>query len=294
MKVTCRAMPPSVALETTLLVHGVPVSNARALAADLDAAVRREGASPALVGVLRGKAIVGMTANELETFLAEAGPDGKGVLKANTANLGWAIHAGRSAATTASATIELAAAAGVCVFATGGVGGVHHRPSPADPLDVSADLLALTRWPVAVVASGVKAILDVESTREALESLGVPVIGFGTDSFPAFYLRESRAAVDARFDDAPSLAKFLRSELARTNRGVLVVNPVPRGAEIARPDWDRWLAQAQSRVSGAGGRDATPRLLAAIHEESQGATLRPNVALVKENARLAAAISAAM
>ncbi len=278
----------SVALETTLLAHGVPADAALPLQADLSADVRSGGGVPALVGVLRGRPIVGMTDEDLRTLLA----DGKAVMKVNTANLGVAMHRALSGATTVSATMELATAAGVRVFATGGLGGVHHVGK--GPLDISADIGAFARFPVAVISSGVKAILDVESTREMLETLGVPVIGYRTDSFPAFYLRESAARVDARFDDAAELAVFAKAELQRSGRGVLIVNPIAPEHEIARADWDRWLAQAQAEAAGAGGRDVTPRVLDALHRLSKGATLRANIELVRANARLAGALAAAM
>jgi pseudouridine-5'-phosphate glycosidase len=210
--------------------------------------------------------------------------------KINTANLGLAIHRGAHAATTVSATMELAAAAGVRVFATGGIGGVHR----GGRWDVSADLTALARWPVAVVCSGVKSLLDVESTREMLETLGVPVIGFGTDRFPAFYLRESAAGVDARFDDAAALARFVRAELGRSGRGMVVANPIPAAEAIARPEWERWLSAATARAAHTPGRSITPAVLAALREISGGATLRANLTLVRENARLAARLAAAI
>lgn len=293
MKIISRAGPRSVALETTLLAHGVPPESAPALAADLAADVRAAGAVPAVVGVLRGRAIVGMTDEELASLLADAAGGGPGVMKANGANLGIALHRGLSAATTVSTTMELAACAGVRLFATGGLGGVHRLG--AGPVDISADLGAFARFPVAVVSSGVKAILDVESTRELLETLGVPVVGFRADRFPAFYLRDSGAKVDARFDEAPDLAAFLRFELERTGRGALVVQPVPREHELPRADWGRWLAEAEREALGeAGGRDVTPRTLAALHRLSGGATLRANIALVRANARLAGELAAAM
>lgn len=184
--------------------------------------------------------------------------------------------------------------AGLRVFATGGIGGVHR--GLATRLDISADLAAFTRFPIAVVSSGVKSILDVESTREALESLGIPVVGFGTDVFPAFYRRESDAKVDARFDDARELARFLRFEMERTARGVLVANPIPAQDSLAEKDWARWLAEAMGRAEseGAKGRDVTPRALALLHEVSSGATLRANLSLLKANTRLAAALGREM
>lgn len=284
-----RAGPGHVALETTLLLHGVPRGEGPSLAAELTGIVRAAGVQPALVGVVNGKPIVGLNDAELTELLSA-----QSVPKANTANLGVLMHWGSHAATTVSTTMELAAAAGVRVFATGGLGGVH--PDLACHLDISSDLGAFTRFPVAVVTSGVKSILDVIGTREALETLGVTVIGFQTDRFPAFYLRESDARVDARFDDVLSLAAFLRNEMARTGRGVVVCNPIPLDDEIERTAWERWLEEARKRAADAGvrGRDVTPHILGTLHEISGGATLRANLALVKHNAHLAAQLCSAM
>jgi pseudouridine-5'-phosphate glycosidase len=284
-----RAGPRPVALETTLLVHGVPPTSARPLHEELARIIRQEGADPALVGVVAGEPVVGMTAEELGRLL-----DDDAVPKANTGNLGVLMHRASHAATTVSATMELAAAAGVRLFATGGLGGVHKGYGTR--WDVSADLAAMARFPVAVVASGVKNLLDVVSTREALETLGVPVIGFGTDRFPAFYLRESDAGVDARFDDPTELAAFLHAELERTGRGVLVCNPIPAEHEIDPARWSAWLEAAADRAERAGvtGRAVTPAILAELHEHSGGATLAANLELVRSNARLAARLAAAM
>lgn len=284
-----RAGPRSVALETTLLVHGVPKGEGMRLAADLAGVVKGRGANPCVVGVVAGVPTVGLTDQELATLL-----EAPSMPKANTANLGVLLHWGSHAATTVSTTMELSAAAGVRVFATGGLGGVH--PDLACHLDVSSDLAAFTRFPVAVVTAGVKSLLDVVGTREVLETLGIPVIGFGTDRFPAFYLRESDAKVDARFDDVRALAEFVNAELRRTNRGVVVCNPIPTADEISARDWERWLDEAQQRGEDAGirGRDVTPFILGALHEISGGATLRANVALVRNNAALAAEFAAVM
>jgi pseudouridylate synthase len=181
------------------------------------------------------------------------------------------------------------------VFATGGIGGVHR--GYAHHLDISADLAALARFPVAVVCSGVKSILDVAATREALETLGVPVVGFAADDFPAFYLRSGDAgAVDARFDDPSDLASYVDRELARTGRGVLIANPIPASDELNAQDWARWLAEAERRAvaQGAHGRAVTPAVLGALHEVSSGATLTANIALVRSNARLAGAVAASL
>lgn len=279
----------AVALETTLLIHGVPRSESIGLASRLFDSVRRGGATPAVIGVLHGLPTVGMTDAELRILL-----DASDVPKANTANLGVLMHRKSHAATTVSATMELAAGAGVEWFATGGLGGVHK--GFGEHLDISSDLAAFTRFPVAVVTSGVKSILDVESTREALETLGVTVVGFRTDRFPAFYRRESAggAGVDARFDDERDLASFVRFEMARTGRGVVVCNPIPEEHEIGEADWARWLGEAEGRAMAAGamGRGVTPAVLGALHEVSGGATLRANIALIESNAALAGRLAA--
>ncbi len=279
-----RAGAGAVALETTLLIHGVPRSESLGLASRLFEAVRAGGAEPALVGVVAGVPTAGMTDAELRTLL-----DADDVPKANTANLGVLMHRGSHAATTVSATMEIAAAAGLMWFATGGLGGVHK--GFGERLDISSDLAAFTRFPVAVVTSGVKSILDVESTREALETLGVTVVGFRTDSFPAFYRRVSagEAGVDARFDDERELAAFVRAEMARTGRGIVVANPIPAEHEIGEREWACWIGEADWRAAAAGvaGRGVTPFILGALHEVSGGATLRANLALVESNAALA-------
>ena len=285
-----------VALETTLLAHGVPKGEGLPLAARLASIVRVQGALPQVVGMVDGQPIVGMTDAQLTAMLAAPSSE---VRKVNTANLGTIMHRRGFGATTVSTTMELAAGAGVSVFATGGIGGVHPMDAAALRLDISADLLAFTRFPVAVVTSGVKSILDVASTREMLETLGVPVIGWKCDAFPAFYLREAQGGVgrvDARFDDMRDLATFVRHELSRTRRGIVICNPIPAAHELPRSDWFRWLSEAERRAAQAGacGRDATPALLAALHEVSGGATLRANIALVESNAHVAAMLARAM
>lgn len=284
-----RAPRRSVALETTLLMHGVPRASALALADELDAICRAGGASPALVGVVLGTPTVGMTREELVAMLATAE-----VSKANSANLGLFIHRREYAATTVSATMELAASAGVRVFATGGIGGVHKGFGTR--LDISGDLAALARHPVAVVSSGVKSLLDIAATREALEALGVCVVGFGTDEFPAFYLRGSGAGVDARFDDVGDLAAFIRHELARRGSGILVCNPIPQSDELDSGAFASWLEQAEAGATGAGasGRAVTPAVLSELHRLSSGATLHANLALVRSNTALAARLATAL
>lgn len=284
-----RAKSPGVALETTLLVHGLPAEQAVGVADRLDEAVRAGGSHPALVGVVAGQPTVGMTRDELRLLTAA----GK-VPKLNTSNLGHALWTGSHGATTVSTTMELAERAGLRVFATGGIGGVH-RDYHLRP-DISADLFALTRHRVAVVTSGSKNILDLAATREMLETLGVPVIGYRTDVFPAFYQRPTDLPVDASFDDPHELAGYLAFELARHRRGVVVANPIPQADEIPQQEWDGWLAEARSlpSVKHAAGRDATPALLAEVHRLSGGRTIRANIALAVGNAALAGLLAPAM
>lgn len=274
-----------VALETTLLAHGLPAGRGLPLAAELDEIIETHNARPATIGVLDGVPIVGMTAVELADFLARPV-----IHKANTGNLGPLIHQRATAATTVSATVELAASAGIRVMATGGLGGVHHYL--AQRLDISADLTALTRHPIAVVASGVKAILDVASTRELLETLGIPVLGFNTETFPAFYLTDSDSGVDASFDDAADIAAFARHHLAHSGRGVLIVQPVPAEHAIEPRLWHHWLHEAQTATPAVQGRAATPAILDTLHRISDGRTLKANLALVRANAGLAARVAA--
>lgn len=280
----------AVALETTLLVHGVPRGSAMDLHRELCTIVRGEGGVPALVGLVNGRPIVGMSDEELAVLLEQ----GASVAKANTANLGVLVHWGAHGATTVSATMEIASRAGVRVFATGGLGGVHREYGCR--LDVSSDLSAFTRFPVCVVASGVKGILDVEATREALETLGVTVVGYGSDDFPAFYQRSSGSKVDARIDDVDSLAVFVREELERAGRGVLVCQPISDEAEIPQDEFDAWLEEAESEAEdgGVSGRGVTPFVLGRLHEISGGRTLRANLELVKANAWLAGRIASRM
>lgn len=290
---------PKVALETTLLVHGVPPDQGLPLSGRLSEICRQYGAEPALVGVVGGRPVVGMSQPELQTLLGVASGGSHLIPKLNTGNLGAALFRGKHGATTVSATMELAARAGLSVFATGGLGGVHHGLTERP--DISADLGAFARFPIAVVTSGVKSILDVAATRELLESLGICVAGFQTDDFPAFYMRSlGRDAgvgkVDVRFDDLEEMARFVRFELARTGRGVVVANPIPKSAEISRADWDRWLLEAQAEATALGvtGRGVTPVILGALHRISGGATLRANLALVENNVAVAAQLAVAM
>ncbi|MBL8887092.1 MAG: pseudouridine-5'-phosphate glycosidase [Phycisphaerales bacterium] len=276
------------ALETTILTHGVPRDAALPLAKDLARICLDHGAEPALVGVYRGQPIAGISDPQLVEMLQAAD-----VPKANSANLGALLHRKSHASTTVAATMEIAAGAGIRVFATGGIGGVHK--GFAQHLDISADLIALTRFPVAVVASGVKSILDVAATRELLETLGVPVIGFQTSEFPAFYLRSSGAGVDARFDDVADLGAFIAAELRRTGRGILIANPIPASSELDALQFSDWLRKAEHAVGAAAhGRNATPSLLGKLHELSEGKTLQANLDLIRSNTALGSRLASSL
>ncbi|MFT5434759.1 MAG: pseudouridine-5'-phosphate glycosidase [Myxococcota bacterium] len=275
-----------VALETTLLAHGVPAASALPLYDRLTDICVSEGATGRLIGIVGGRSTTEMTRDELGILLRD------GATKVNTANLGLAMFRKQSAATTVSTTMELASQAGIRVFATGGLGGIH--PGYGSKLDISADLAAFTRFPVAVVTSGVKSILEVESTREAFETLGVTVVGFGTDRFPAFYLRESAATVDARFDDVDELADFLDFELSRTGRGIVVGHPIPAEHAVDPVRWSEWLATAREMTRHTDGRDVTPALLSTLAEISGGRTLAANLALIEANTRLASQLAVRM
>jgi pseudouridine-5'-phosphate glycosidase len=289
-------MQPHLALESTLLLHGVPLGESLELTKSLFAIVKEEGAVPRLVTVQNGLPCTNTSLEDLKVLLSLPAEQ---VPKLNSSNLGAALHLGWSGATTISSTMELAAKEGVSFFATGGLGGVHPMNINARALtwDVSSDLGAFTRFPVAVVASGVKSILDVASTRETLEALGVPVVGYQTSDFPAFYFRKDpsghKLAVDVRFDDLASLARFVKAELLRTGRGLVIANPIAAEAELTAREWEGWLSEAEKlpEVAQSSGRERTPKLLGALHRISQGKTLAANIRLIKDNVRLGAALA---
>jgi pseudouridine-5'-phosphate glycosidase len=271
---------PVVALETTLVTHGFPRSEGLERAGALEGEVRRQGAVPATIGVLEGALRVGLSRGELERLAAED------VAKLGPANLGARIASGRPGSTTVGATLIAAAAAWIRVFATGGIGGVHR----GDAFDISADLLALARHPVAVVCAGAKAVLDLPRTREALETLGVPVLGFGTDELPAFYRRSSGLPVDARFDSVATLAAAVASHFALdTGAGALIGNPIPTADELDDELYASALsgALADAEAKGVAGRDVTPFLLEELRRRTGGRSLESNRALLLSNARLA-------
>ncbi len=285
---------PVVALESTLLAHGLPAPRNRVVADELEAAVRAHGAVPATIAVLDGAARVGLTDHQRDRVCAG------GLAKLSVRDLGVAVGLRRDGATTVAATAALAAAAGIAVFATGGLGGVHR--GARDSWDVSADLGALARTPVLVVCSGVKSILDVAATLEVLETASVPVLGYGTDAFPGFYRRDAGVPVPWRVDGPAEVAAAWRAHRALSagtgsgGTGMVLAQPVPVADELDAALHDRLLAEGLARVAARGvtGKDVTPVLLEHFHASSGGASLATNVALVRANAELAARVAVAL
>jgi pseudouridine-5'-phosphate glycosidase len=280
-----------VALESTLLCHGLPFPSSLETHLAAEEAVRREGAVPALVAVVDGVPRAGFSPAEAEA-LARAG---RGVRKATTRDLGLLAARGESGATTVAATMAIAAAAGIRVFATGGVGGVHR--GAAETFDVSADLLELSRTRVAVVAAGAKAVLDLPKTLEALETLGVPVVGFGTPELPAFWSRSSGLPLEVRCDGPADVARLLAAHWAwPSSGGVLVANPCPEEAALPAAEVEAAIGRslAAARAAGVAGKEVTPFLLARLAEETAGRSLASNRALVVSNAAVAARVAVAL
>jgi len=269
---------PVVALETSIVGQGLPHPHNLRAARESEAAIREEGAVPATVAVLGGVLRVGLTDAELERVAA-------GATKVSSRDLGWAIALRQVGATTVAATMRAATMAGVRFFATGGIGGVHR----GHPEDVSADLMELSRTPTAVFCAGAKIILDLPLTLERLESFGVPVIGYGTGEFPAFYSAHSGCPVGARVDKPIDVARVLQASWATGTRGVVIAIPPPAELEGA----EELVQRAVRELADVSGPDLTPRLLARVAELSNGKSLDLNVDLVVNNARVAARVAGA-
>ena len=286
-----RAGRPVVALESTILAHGLPRGENRQVAAKIEAAVRANGAVPATIAVLDGAIRVGLGAAELDRLCSSAE-----IAKLSVRDLGVALALGVPGATTVASTAALAHRAGISVFATGGLGGVHREAGRT--FDVSADLRVLASTPIVVVCAGVKSILDVGGTLEYLETLSVPVLGYRSDRFPGFYLSDSGFTVPWRIDEPKQAAAVLaaRRRLALDQAGVVVANPLPPDRQLDPELHDRTLAQGLAILAAESvtGKDVTPRLLAHFHAATAGASLRVNVELVLSNAALAARIAVAV
>lgn len=284
------ARQPVVALETTLMTHGFRHPEGFDVAAALETAIAAEGAQPATIGIVDGRIQVGLSHEELER-LATCGC----AAKLNLSNLAAHLSPGSWGSTTVAATLFVARRAGIHVFATGGIGGVHRNASETG--DVSADLTALARFPVAAVCAGAKAVLDLPRTVELLETLGVPVFGFETDEFPAFYSRGSGLPVDRRFDEIALLAEAVRAHFGLgVGTGIVVGNPVPREHELSREVWQPAIERALADASrhGLRGRAVTPFLLDRLRVLTEGASVFSNRALLLNNARLAGRLAAAL
>ena len=281
---------PVVALESTIVTHGLPWPQNLDTARAVEAAVRDGGAVPATVAVLDGAVRVGLDDDALGRLAGASG-----VMKLSRADLAFAVATGRPGSTTVAATMIAARLAGIEVFATGGIGGVHRGAETS--FDVSADLEELARTSVIVVSAGAKAILDLPKTLEVLETRGVPVVGWRTDDFPAFWSRASGLPVPLRIDDLADLAAFWRTRRALgLDGGLLLANPVPAEAEIPRAEIEATIDRAVAEIDAAGHRakDVTPRLLGRILELTAGRSLATNRALVLANARLAADVAGAL
>ena len=281
---------PVVALESTIISHGLPRPDNLRVAREIEESVRAGGAVPATIAVVGGVPCIGLDDAALRTIAED-----DGVVKVSVRDLGTLVAKGGHGATTVAATSHLAALAGITVFATGGLGGVHR--GARETWDESADLTTLATTPVTVVCAGVKSILDVAATLERLETLNIPVLGYRTDRFPGFYLADSGHGLDWRVESAAEIADVLRARQAlECDGGVLVVNPVPQAEELDRGLHDEVLASGLAAADAAGvhGKDVTPFLLEHFHTATDGRSLAVNVALVRSNATLAAAIASAL
>jgi pseudouridylate synthase len=281
---------PVVALESTIIAHGLPHPDNLALARDLEAIVRAEGAVPATIALAGGRIRVGLDDATIERLATSAD-----VAKVSRRDIAAVLAGGGLGATTVAGTMVAAQLAGIAVFATGGIGGVHRGAETS--LDVSADLDELARTPVLVVTAGAKAILDLPKTLEALETRGVPVVGYATDDFPAFWCRSSGLGVPLRLDSAESVARaFAIHRRLGLGSGFVVANPIPEADALDRGAVEDAISRALADAASAGvaGKDVTPYLLKRVLAATGGASLRANVALVRDNARLAARIATAL
>lgn len=279
---------PIVALETAVLTHGLPYPINLQLVQDMETIVRQEHALPATIGVLHGKMVIGLNEDQLETL---ADPK-TSVRKISQRDIGLALATNLNGGTTVGASIVAATKAGLRVFATGGIGGVHRDP----PFDISADLIALHSVPMIVVCSGAKSILNLPATLEVLESYGVPVLGYQTDEFPAFYAASSGLKVTLRVDSVKIIAEIAREQwLSGLRNAILVVQPPPADSAMPADVMEEIISQAVAMATqdNIQGSNLTPFLLSRVNELSQGESMKANLALLKNNARLAAQIACA-
>ncbi len=276
----------AVALETTVVAHGLPDPIGIETAVDMESIVRSEGAEPATIGVLKGEVIVGMTREELRRLLDE------GSVKVGARELPFVLAKKLNADTTVSATMRISKLAEIRVFVTGGIGGVHQGE-----YDVSQDLVELSKDRMIVVSAGAKSILDLRTTVEALETLEVIVVGYKTDEFPAFYSASSGIKLNMRVDSVEEIVQIYRwMEKIDFDGALLVANPIPKESEIPYDEVQKWIEDAEMEANrlGIGGKEVTPFLLSKISELSGGRTLKANIELLKNNASLGAKIAIAL
>lgn len=281
---------PVVALESTIISHGMPWPKNVETAFSVEDAVRKEGAIPATIAIKDGKCFVGLSKNEVEFFGKE-----KNVWKVSLRDMAYVISNKLPGATTVAATMRIASMAGIRIFATGGIGGVHRGASAT--MDISADLTEMAQTNVAVVSAGVKSILDIGLTLEYLETKGIPVVTIGQDAFPSFYSRESGFISPLRIDNPAEIAEMLSVKWAMgLNGSVLIANPLAADREVAPELIEKYILQALAKAAKqqVRGKEVTPFLLKFIAEHSHGESLEANIALIHSNAALAAKIAAAM
>jgi len=281
---------PVVALESTIITHGMPFPQNLEMAQTVEDVIVANGAVPATIALMDGMMIAGVVGDDLERLARE----GHTAAKASRRDMAAILAKGQMAGTTVATTMQISAMAGISVFATGGIGGVHRGAE--ETFDISADLDELSKTQVAVVCAGAKSLLDIPKTLEVLESRGVPVVGFGTDAFPAFYVRDSGFPVDHRFDSANEIAEMLALQWELNMGGVLVANPIPQEFEMDAEAIEARIQEAisQAEQQNVSRKDLTPFLLQRIFELTEGKSLVANIALVKNNAAVAAKIAVAL
>ncbi|GLQ11609.1 pseudouridine-5'-phosphate glycosidase [Devosia yakushimensis] len=290
VKAALKAGKAVVALESTIITHGMPYPQNLDMAKNVEAVIRAHGAVPATIAIMDGRFCVGVSGEDLERLALEGGK----AAKASRRDVSSLLVKGAIAGTTVATTMQIAALAGIHVFATGGIGGVHRGAE--DTFDISADLEELSRTPVAVVCAGAKSILDIAKTLEVLETNGVPVIGYGTDDFPAFWARKSGQKVDHRFDNVGDIARVVGMQADLGMGGVLIANPIPEADELDAAAIEARIAEAirAAEAEGVSRKELTPFLLKRIFELTEGKSLVANIALVENNAKVAAQIAVAL
>ncbi len=276
-----------VALESTIITHGMPYPQNLKMAQKVEQIVRDNGAMPATIAIMDGVMKVGLSADELEHLAKE----GHKASKASRRDIAAILSKKQMAGTTVAATMQICEMAGIKIFATGGIGGVHF--GAGETFDISADLDELAKTKVGVVCAGAKSILDIGKTLEVLETKGVPVIGYKSEKFPAFYLRDSGFFVAHNFDNIKQIAQMLQTQWRLNMGGVLIANPIPKASQMSAKEINLYIEKAlsEAKANNITGKETTPYLLKRIFELSNGKALKANIALVENNAKLAAKIA---